>query len=43
MAYEIFSVKLYELDEKIRRLHSRIQMSESAQHRHSEKNVKKRN
>ena len=32
MAYEIFSVKLYELDEKIRRLHSRIQMSESAQH-----------
>ena len=32
MAYEIFSIKLYELDEKIRRLHSRIQMSESAQH-----------
>lgn len=32
MAHEILSVKLCELDEKIRRIHSRVQMSESALH-----------
>lgn len=32
MAYEILSIKMYELDKKISRLQSRIQMSESADH-----------
>lgn len=32
MAHEILSIKLYELDEKIRRMHSRIHLSETAQH-----------
>ena len=30
MAHEILSVKLYELDKKISQVHSRIQISESA-------------
>ena len=32
MAYEILSIKMYELDKKIGRLQSRIEMSESADH-----------
>lgn len=32
MAHEILSVKLYELDKKLGQVHSRIQMSESANH-----------
>lgn len=32
MAYEILGAKLCEMDEKIRRLHSRIHLCESAQH-----------
>lgn len=32
MAHGILSVKLYELDKRIGRLHSRIQMSESSDH-----------
>lgn len=32
MAHAILSVKLYELDEKISRLHSRIQLGESEDH-----------
>lgn len=32
MAHEILTIKLYELDQKMGRLHSRIQMSESASH-----------
>lgn len=32
MAHEILSVKLYELDKKISKVHSRIQLSETASH-----------
>lgn len=32
MAYEILSVKMYELDKKISRMQSRIQMSQSSEH-----------
>ena len=33
MAYEIFAVKLHELDEKIRKMHSRIHLCESVQYK----------